>query len=337
MRVGFDVSPLHRPHPRGVERVVAGLVGALERRGRVEVVRLAPDGGDHSARWRQVELPRAAKRLGLAGIHSLFSAFPLRGAGRRVQTIHELPWLHGADENAGWRHRMWARLGPHRADRVMTATETTARDVRSYSGVDAARVRVAPWGLDASFLERAEDERDAAVLAAHGLIARRYVLCAGGGRAKKRTDAVVRGAVEHARRGGPSLAVVVTGPIEARVALDGGARLVGAVSDADLAALYRHAAATAILSRSEGFGLPVLEALASGTAVVVARGTAQAEVAGHVGISVDPDDAGSVAEGLARALAGGDGERARRVARAREHTWDRCAAIVEDVWSEFAK
>lgn len=335
MRVGFDVSPLHRPHPRGVARVVAGLVDALERRGRLEVVRLAPAPGAHAARWRQVELPRAESRLGLAGIHACVSAFPLRGAGKRVQTIHELPWLHGVAENAGWRHRLWARLGPRRADLVLTATEATARDVRSWSGVDARRVRVVPWGLDAVFAGTPRAD-DAAVLARRGLTPRGYVLCAGGGRAKKRPEAALQGAVELARRGGPRLAVAVTGPIEAHVAADGGATFVGEVSDEDMAALYRHAAAVAVLARSEGFGLPALEACAAGTPVLVTRGSAQAEVAGTSGIAVDPDDARDVADGLARAIAGRDDVRAARSARAAEFTWDRSAALVEAAWAEIA-
>jgi glycosyltransferase involved in cell wall biosynthesis len=335
MRVGFDVSPLSSPHPRGVVRVVAGLVAALERRGRLEIVRLAPGPGAHSARWRQVELPRAEARLGLTGIHCCVSAFPLRGAGKRAQTLHELPWLHGVAENAGWRHRLWARLGPRRADLVFTATERTALDVRTYSGVDARRVRVVPWGLDASFAGAA-DAHDEEVLRRHGIARGRFVLCAGGGRAKKRLDAAQRGAIQLGRRGGANLALVVTGAVEDSVGSAGGALFVGDVTDAELAALYRNAAAVAVLSRSEGFGLPALEACAAGAPVLVARDSAQAEVTGNAGISVDPDDASSVAEGLRRALDDTPEARRARVERAAEFTWDRCAASVESAWLEIA-
>jgi len=333
MRLGLDVSPLHRPHPRGIVRVVAGLADALERRGHVEVVRLAPEPGAHWARWRQVELPRTEARLGLAGIHSCLSAFALSGRGRRVQTIHELPWLHGVDENAGWRHRIWARIGPLRADLVLTATEATARDVRTYSGASARRVRVVPWGIDDVFRGVAGD--DDAVLARAGLVRRGYVLCAGGGRRKKRSGAAAAGAVELARRGGPSLAIALTGPVDASTAAAGSVRFLGEIEDAELAALYRNAAAVAVLARSEGFGLPALEALACGTPVLVPRGSAQAEVAGEAGIAVDADDAASVAEGLAHALVVVPHERARGVARAAEFTWDRSAALVEAAWMEL--
>ncbi|MBL8861597.1 MAG: glycosyltransferase [Planctomycetes bacterium] len=334
MRVGFDVSPLQAPHPHGVVRVVAGLVGALERRGQLEVVRLSAPAGMGSARWRQVELPRAASRLGLVGIHTLVSAFPLRGPGRRIATIHELPWLHGERENAGWRHRLWARLGPRRADLIVTATERTARDVRLYSGAASERVRVVPWGVDAAF-SGAADPRDAQVLARHGLAPRGYLLCAGGGRAKKRPEAALAAAVELARRGGPRLPVVVTGPVEPPVAALGGLACVGEVTDAALAALYAEAGAVLLLARSEGFGLPALEALACGAPVVVARGGAQAEVAGEVGLVADPADPASVALAIERALASTAAECVARRARAAAFSWERSAALVEALWAEL--
>jgi glycosyltransferase involved in cell wall biosynthesis len=112
-------------------------------------------------------------------------------------------------------------------------------------------------------------------------------------------------------------------------------RFLGELADADLAALYRNAAAVAVLARSEGFGLPALESLACGTPVIVPRESAQAEVAGDAGIPVDADDAASVAEGIARALVVDAQQRAHGVARAAEFTWDRSAALVEAAWMEL--
>src|SRR5690348_8841175 len=115
MRIGFDVSPLHRPHPPGVVRATRGLVEALERRGALRVVRLEPPPGVGLLRWRQRDLADACGRLDLAGIHSPVSAFAWRGRGLRVHTVHELPWRHGVRENAGMRHRFWATYGARRA------------------------------------------------------------------------------------------------------------------------------------------------------------------------------------------------------------------------------
>src|SRR3954462_15152337 len=114
MRIGFDVSPLCRPHPPGVVRATRGLVEALERRRRIEVVRLGPPPRERIGSWRQRDLARAVSRLGLDGIHSPVSAFPVFSPGSRVQTIHETPWTRGAEENADARHRLWASVGPLR-------------------------------------------------------------------------------------------------------------------------------------------------------------------------------------------------------------------------------
>lgn len=337
MRIGFDVSPLVRPHPRGIVRVVAGLVRALESRAALEIVRLAPDAGSSgTARWRQVELPRAAERLGLDGVHSPLSAFALRGSFRRAQTIHELPWLHGVGENAGWRHRAWARFGPARADVVFTATETTAREIRARSLAAAERVRVAAWGVDDVF----RADHGVAALEALAIEPRSYVLAAGATREKKELDLVCDAVERVAALGGRALAVVVTGArtpyVDAvasrhpRVVL----HAPGELDDVALATFTRHAACSAVLSRSEGFALPVAEALACGTAVVVPAASAQAEVGGPCATIAADRTPASVAAAIARAI--DDANSVARAAHGARFTWDRCATIVERAWLELA-
>lgn len=346
MRVGFDVSPLHRPHPRGLVRITRELVQALERRGRIEIVRLAPSDGARLTTWRQVELPRIVREDGLAGIHSCVSAFPLRGGGRRVQTIHELPWRHGVAENAGLRHRAWAALGPLRADAVVTATEFTARDLAARLLPGRSKVRVIPWGVGPPFADEPDPGSvDEVVLGRYRLPQSPLVLCLGAVRPKKNLAALVQGLAEHLRRGGAHVQLVVSGGdtpqlrkdlgLVARLGLSRFVSTPDTIDEADLPALLRLASAVAVLSRSEGFGLPVLEALASGTPVIVARDTAPAEVAGPVGIHVDPDDPASVADGLERALRERESLRGVLASRAREFTWDRTAQGVESIWESF--
>jgi glycosyltransferase involved in cell wall biosynthesis len=340
MRVGFDVSPLHRPHSRGLARVAGGLVAALERRAVLEVVRLAPPDGVPLARWRQRELPRLAREL--AGVHSFTSAFPLRARGARVQTVHELPWKHGVDENAGLGHRFWAGIAPLRASRVVCPSEHVARHLRP-----RARVRVVPWGVDERFApEPPPLVVDEAVLTRYRLGADPFLFCPGAVRAKKDLAALLYGLAELARRGASVPRVLVTGGDGPQLRLDLGlaARLrlercmmtVDEIAEADLPSVYRLARAVPVLSRSEGFGLPVLEALACGTPALVPRASAQAEVAGDAGVVVDARSPSSVADGLELALA----ERARfaraGLERARALTWDAAAAKVEALWGELA-
>lgn len=346
LRVGVDVSPLFRPHPRGVVRVAGELTAELERRGRLDVVRLEPPepgaAGPSLRAWRQTTLPRRARDEGLAGIHSYVSAFPWRGPGARVATVHELPWRHGVKENADLRHRFWASFGRRRADRVVTATEHVARELGS-----PRNVRVIPWGVGPPF----EDEPppgavDEPTLARYGLADGAFALCVGAVRPKKNLAAVLEGLAELRRRNGPRLQLVVTGEhtetlrrdlgLASKLGLAAWVSTPGPVDEADLPALYRLAAVVPCLSRSEGFGLPVLEALACGTPVVVPRGSAQAEVAGTEGILVDAGDAGSVAEGLTRAVRERETLRYRLAERARELTWSRTAERIEALWEELA-
>jgi alpha-1,3-rhamnosyl/mannosyltransferase len=347
VRIGFDVSPLHRPHPRGVVRVTSGLVTALERRGNLEVFRLEPPAGGSLRRWRALELPRLARERELDGIHSCVSAFAFRGRGARVQTIHELPWRHGAREGADLRHRIWAAVGPLLADAVLTGTEFVARDLRRRLLPGAAKIRACPWGVRPPFQGEAPPEIvDEVALGKYGLPAGAFALALGAVRPKKNLAAVLHGMAELRRRGGPALQLVVTGGDTPQLRRDLGlvgrlglARFVTTIddiADADLPSVLRLASAVPVLSLSEGFGLPVLEALACATPVVVPRESAQAEVAGEAGLLVDPGDPASVADGLARALEERESLRPKLVARARELSWDRCAAQVESIWKEIA-
>jgi glycosyltransferase involved in cell wall biosynthesis len=356
VRIGVDVSPLHLPHPRGIVRITRGLVGALERRANHDIVRLAPRADDVGARgsrrgslarWRQVDLPRAAADLELAGIHSLLSAFPLRGRGFRVQTIHELPWEHGVRESADFFHRAWAALGPMIADRVITATHHVERDLRARVLPGGSKVRVVPWGVDAPFTDEPPPGTvDEVMLGKYRLPGEPLALCLGAVRAKKNLAAVLNGLAELRRRKGPLVQLVVSGGdtralrrdlgLASRLSLTRFVSTPDEIAEDDLPPLLRLASVVPVLSRSEGFGLPVLEAIACGTPVLVPKDSAQSEVAGPLGIAVEPDDPRSVADGFERALAERESLREPLARRGREFTWDRCAAEVEEIWEEIA-
>lgn len=347
MRVAFDVSPLVQPHPPGVVRATAGLVSALERRGVLEVVRVAPEPDEAPRPWRQKRVPQLLRALEAQGFHSAVSAIPLRAPCPVVQTVHELPWRHGVEENADLRHRLWAALGPLRAARVVCPSEHVAADLRARRLPGAERVRVIPWGREERFTpEPAPGEVDEVLLGRYSLGQDALLFCPGAVRAKKNLAALLHGLAALVARKGPRFQVVVSGEHGADLRRDLGlvsrlglARYVstpGTIEDAHLPGLYRLATAVPVLSRSEGFAFPVLEALACGTPVIVPRDSAQAELAGAAGFVVDPGDPESVADALLRAHTEREELRFVLPERAAGYTWDLAAERVEALWKELA-
>ncbi|MSR60922.1 MAG: glycosyltransferase family 1 protein [Planctomycetes bacterium] len=346
MRVGFDVSALSRPHSRGLVRVVENLLGALERRGELELVRLAPERGVDLLRWRQRELPRLASAAGCLGVHSSTSAFPL-GAARRVQTVHELPWRHGVRENADLRHRLWASLGSARAQRVVVPSAFVAADLARSPFVASAKIRVVPWGVEARFQpEPPPMTVDEALFTRYRLPEGPYLFCPGAVRAKKNLSALLYGLAERQQRKSEPLRVLLTGGdtpqlrsdlgLASKLGLGRWVSMLDEIADADLPSVYRLAYAVPVLSHSEGFGLPVLEAMACGTPVLVPCASAPSEVAGAAGLALDPRSPAELADALERVASERFELRRRGLARAQEFTWDAAAEKVAALWRELA-
>lgn len=332
--------------PRGVERVARGLVEALERRGNLGVVRLAPEPGEELRGWRWRGIAREVRERGLAGVHSFFSAFPWRAPCRRVQTIHELPWLSGVSENADLRHRLWAKLGARFADAVVCPTEHVAKAANRYA-LGGGKARAIHWGVGERFtVEPPPGVVDEALIERYRLGEDPFALCLGAVREKKNLAAVLNGLAALRDRRTHTLRVFVTGEdtpqlrrdlgLASKLGLARWVQTLGDVDEADLPGLLRLASVVPVLSRSEGFGLPALEALACGTPVLVPPDSAQAEVAGEHGIVADPGDPEAVANGLARALDEREALRYVLPTRAAELSWDACAAKVEALWKEIA-
>lgn len=264
-------------------------------------------------------LPRALRELGAALAHTQH-ALPLRSPCPCVVTIHDVSFARDPSV-MGWRDRTTFGLvvprAVRRAARVLTVSERTKRDLVELYGVDPDRVVVAPNGVDPAF--------------SPGAGAHDYVLAVGAIQRRKNQIAALRAAQDV------GLPLVVVGPEkDASVAAElrgEGARLEGYVDTARLVDLYRGAACLVQSSRYEGFGLPVVEAMASGTPVVGLSEPALREVAGDAAILVEQD--ADLAGGVRRALS----ERERLVAagltRAQAFSWRATAERTLAVYREI--
>lgn len=264
-------------------------------------------------------LPRLARRLGAALGH-FQHALPLRLPCPAVVTIHDLSFERDASLMGRKDRAVFRRVVPRaarRAARVLTVSERTRRDLRELYGVPDEKIVVAPNGVDPAFTPGASETRGD------------YVLLVGAVQERKHPLAALA-AAEAA-----GLPLVVAGPAKdeslARELERRGARVTGYVEQDELVRLYRGAACLVQASRYEGFGLPVLEAMATGTPVVAVPEPALQEVAGEA--AVWADEVG-LAAGIHRAIAERDRLAAAGLERARRFSWAETARRTLDVYLE---
>lgn len=293
--------------------------------------------------WHVLRRPHVERATGPVDvIHATGMAVPPRTVPL-VVTVHDLAFEHhpGHATRNGLRffRQSLARTRDDAA-LVLCPSEATLADCLT-AGIEPARLRVVPWGVDPT--PEVEPETAAAVLARHGLVDGRYVLFVGTIEPRKNLATL---ATAFARLDAPDLQLAVVGPagwnqdVEPLLApVRGRVRITGQVPRAELDVLYAHAAVFCYPSILEGFGMPVLEAMAAGAAVVTSRGTSTEEVAGDAGLLVDPHDPDDLAGALSRVVHDDDlraSLRRRAVARAATFTWAEAAARTVAAYHEAA-
>jgi glycosyltransferase involved in cell wall biosynthesis len=277
-------------------------------------------------------LPRLLRRVRPALTHFQHVVAP-GCPSRTVVTIHDLsferdPTVMGARDRFFF--RTMVPRSARRADRVLAVSELTKRDLIEHYHVDERKIVVTPNGIDPAFTPEGPSANGTPYLLFVGALQPRKdplaaieALSLIDGELRLVLAGPDKGAAHEARR-------VVT-----RLGLNGRVEFVGHVEKAELAALYRGAQALVLPSRYEGFGLPVVEAMASGTPVVATSAGAIPEVAGDAAILVEPRDPAALAGGIERALA--DRERLVRAGleRARRYSWHETARRTLAVYQEL--
>lgn len=285
-------------------------------------------------RGEQQLVPRLAKAERADLVHSLASTAPLWGP-RRITTIHDLNYKVVPEAHFGLRALGMRALVPaaaRRSHRLIVDAESTRRDLAHHLGTPAAKVDVVPLGVEPAPPVVPTPERE--LRERLGLGDARVLLSVSAKRPHKNLGRLLEAVARLEDRP----VVVLPGyptPHEAELraqatALGVEARFPAWVSSEDLEGLYALAAAFVFPSLAEGFGLPVLEAMARGVPVACSDRTSLPEVAGDAALLFDPDDPGAIAAALTRLLS--DAAEAQRLraagaARAATFTWERTAEL----------
>ena len=317
-----------------------------------EVVPVAEQVATRTARltWEQATLPRLAHRLGAEVIHSPHYTMPLAGLAASVVTLHDAifftdPGLHSSVKARFF--RAWTRAALRRATLCVVPSISAVRELTHSAGADPRVLHVAPHGVDTEWFHPPSPEEVTAVRRRLALGADRYVAFLGALEPRKNVPALIQGFARACRgRGDPPTLVLAGQPgwdgqvEQALHAVPHRLRVIraGYLPFAELAGFLGGADVVAYPSLGEGFGLPVLEAMASGAAVLTTRRLALPEVGGEA-VAYCEIGAGDVASGLGELL----DDPARRAElsaaaqqRAKEFTWATSAARHREAYARAA-
>jgi glycosyltransferase involved in cell wall biosynthesis len=284
----------------------------------------------------QALLPRMARLAGVDLLHSLGSTAPGRGPFRRIVTIHDLIYARFPEAHSGLRGKGMRVLVPwaaRRSHRVIADSQSTRQDLIALLSIPPGRIDVAPLGLGSPRCEQPLAEAD--VRARFDLDGRPILLSLSAKRPHKNLLALIDALAQISVERRPF--VVVPGyptwheqELQRRAderGVSAELRLLPWLAAKDLEGLWALADGFVYPSLYEGFGLPVLEAMARGVPVASSNASSLPEVAGDAALLFDPRDERAIAQSMELLLRPQEAERLKALglARARQFTWQRTA------------
>jgi glycosyltransferase involved in cell wall biosynthesis len=331
LRAGVDVSPLDVTRA-GTSRYITSLLDAISVENGVELRRYRFGGAARVLRpfrdvvWYLTVLPALARRHGVDVLHCPSLRAPIRCRVPLVVSIHDLALLRYPQTFNRWTRTYSALVLPRvaRAARaIVVGSEFARNEVVELLGAPSEAVHTIPYGVGAPFRPDGPMTDGDYVLAVSTLEPRKNLPRLIDGFRRARLDGCELRVVGARGWGG----VEVAGE---------NVHWLGEVSDEELASLYRGARCAAYVSLYEGFGLPVLEAMACSAAVVAPAGPPYDEFAHGVAVQVDVHDADSIAAGLVQAVEQRDELGPRGAARAAQYDWHRAAQQTLEVYRKVA-
>jgi len=338
------------PRPGGAGGLWSPTVGGLPRRARLRLLPISDR--RMAALWHRLRLPIPVElftgRVDL--FHSPDFTLPAVWGARTLLTIHDLSFVtHPATVHPLVLRHLHAAVprSVRRADHIIAVSEHTRRDLMGWLDIARERISVIHHGVDSCF-RRVEDRDRLAAVRARYELPPRFILHVGTLQPRKNLPRLIEayagllaageGLAQYAVGTEGRLGLVLAGgkgwlddDIYAtirRLGLESQVRITGFVDDADLPALYSLAELFVFPTLYEGFGLPVLEAMACGTPVVCSNASSLPEVAGEAALLVAPTDASGLTAAMRRGLTDAD-LRSRLIAvglaRGQSFTWEEAA------------
>ncbi len=369
MRIGIDARKLH---DFGIGTYIRNLLRQLARLDReTEFVllcrpedrealaclgqnfRAVPEPAGNYSVTEQVRIPLALRRERVTLFHAPHYVLPRLVSVPSVVTIHDCIHLMFPEYLPGRLALTYARASiataARRSTRVLTVSESSKTDILRFVDLPPEKIDVIYNAYDERFGEEPSTEAVDGVRERYQLSGE-FVLYAGNVKPHKNLERLIEAFALVRQRGLDHVRLVLIGDDISKYAslrravhrhrLHGHVRFLGYLPDETLAVMYRLASVFVFPSLYEGFGLPPLEAMASGTPVVTSNVSSLPEVTDDAALLVDPYDPAAIADGLTRALTDAALRRdlrARGLARARQFSWEASARRIREIYGEVGR